>query len=88
MVKNTLNIPRYSYTQFAWQAGKGVAEASSLGIPAGAEPGDRVWADACDVGFVIRGEREDKVFTLVSSDVAGWEFISTDHKHQVTIFND
>lgn len=94
--QNKRSIPRYTYTQFTWHKGNGCTDASDLGIPVGAEPGERVYADACDVGFLIVGEREEKLFTLDHveqpfpdlSGVNAWVFTSDDGKHQVTICND
>jgi hypothetical protein len=88
---NRLRVPCYSYTRFHWFEGNGVGDASDLGIPAGAEPGDRVWADACDVGFTVQGEREDKLFIFDRQTCPGvvcWVFASEDGKHRITIVND
>lgn len=98
MRKPNFNLPTYPYTRFAWKGGHGAAEASGLGIPAGAEPGGRVWNDACDVGFIVRGETTDKLFIFErtypaeredpDSAVDAWLFRSEDGKHTVTVEND
>ena len=89
MDKPISSCPSYDYSRFTWSHGLGVADASDLGIPAGAEPGDRVWSDSCDVGFIVRGERDEKVFTLRSAgDGAKWIFMSEDRKHTIIVWND
>jgi hypothetical protein len=94
LTKKTLSIPVYDAHHFSWSKGHGTTEASTLGIPVGAEPGSRVWADSCDVGFVIQGEREPKLFIFdhdsrfPDGSYRSWFFVSEDRKHTVYVFND
>lgn len=95
----SLNVPCYDGAGFDWHgaklARKGFAEASSLGLPPGKEPGERVWADSADVGFVVRSHRTgvEALFTLVGPEyvfegqVSGWYFVS-DAGVGITVFND
>jgi hypothetical protein len=41
-----LNIPEYNGRKFTWSGNRGIVDASDLGIPAGKQPGERVWDDA------------------------------------------
>jgi hypothetical protein len=99
MPKVLSSVQRYPYTRFSWimedRASTGSADASDLGLPAGAEPGSRVYADSADVGFVVMGERSDKLFLLVVTELVDadrtpgcWVFESEDGLHTVTVHND
>jgi hypothetical protein len=89
MNRDILPLPRYDGLLFTWSKAHGTIEASDLGLPVGAMPGARVWADACDIGMIVEGEREDKLFLLEEHDTdEGWTFVSVDGKHRVTVWND
>jgi hypothetical protein len=94
MKKANFPIPRYNGSRFTWSGRQGFVDASDLGLPPGVGPGQRVWADACDVGFIIQGKREDKLFVLdawMTSDAPGlierWDFVSADGFRAI-IYND
>ena len=93
MPKVLSSVPSYPFTRFSWKGKHGSAEASDLGLPAGAEPGSRVYADSADVGFVVRGESSDKLFLHVATELdrereaKQWGFESSDG-FTVTVYND
>ena len=87
-------IPTYDGHQFGWRGRMGVTSASDLAVPPGHAPGQRVWADAADVGFYVNGYYETKLFTLEGSDgtndhgdVLGWHFVAEDGT-RIHIYND
>lgn len=59
-------LPVYDAAKFVWEGGVGVTEASALELFPGAEPGDPVWDDSCDVGFWLSSRRTGarKLFLL------------------------
>ena len=103
MKKPDCRIPTYTVREFTWAPGSsslsqrasyGFAEASSLRIPAGKQPGERVWSDACDVGFMVCGRTRNVLFTQVGEDrdpegeFRSWRFASENNEFEITIFND
>lgn len=81
MHRPDLNIPTYDIRTFTWVGRNGSAEASNMGLPPGVSPGQRVWSDSVDVGFMVRGLRETRLFVLTGEerqegDVVGWTFRS------------
>lgn len=56
--KPNLPLPTHDGRTFTWTGKRGVAEASILGRGYTG----RVWSDACDVGFLVRGRTETKLF--------------------------
>lgn len=90
-----LSIPTYDAHSFSWQRERGIADASELCIAPGEAPGRRVWPDAADVGFFVKGVHETKLFTLAKEGTAEdgsierWDFVShPDMQFVVTVFND
>lgn len=87
-------IPHYSIHFFTWNGNKGAVEASDLRLPAGKQPGERVWSDACDVGFMVCGRTRNVLFTQVGEDrdpegeFRSWRFASENNEFEITIFND
>jgi hypothetical protein len=84
----------YRVAQFSWTKGHGVAEASDLRVNA-AIPGAKIWDDANDYGFEVRGKAENILFLfldfLMSRDgdeVYGWKYNSSCGRFQITILND
>ena len=91
-----LSIPCYDIKQFTWECNEGCAEASSLAICY-----ERVWDDACYVGFEVQGKHEKVLFLLshiqhdVDGDVVSWMFKSHERtvryrygRFTITVFND
>ena len=84
----------YSIFYFTWTGNRGIVDASDLGLRAGAQPGERVWSDACDVGFWVCGRTRNVLFTLKSEDrhddgeFRGWTFASDDGQFEINIIND
>lgn len=56
--KATLPVPTHDGRTFTWTGKRGVVEASTLGRGFAS----RVWNDACDTGFQVRGRTETKLF--------------------------
>lgn len=95
-----LDIDSYPIRQFSWLKSdkKLVAEASTLGIPVGRDPFERLYDDACDVGIRIQGAVENHRFLFNEEEVneydnqlVSWKFIPLDPKcpiEEVIIFND
>lgn len=72
---------------FDWEGNHGSAEMSTLSRGHTVEILRRVYDDACDVGFVVRGKRESVYFVMTSTqhdhsgeDIAGWGFASFNPK--------
>ena len=90
--KPNLPLPTHDGKLFDWTGNVGMAEASDLGR----NFTGRVWNDACDTGFIVRGKREDVVFVYQGalshssdiSDVYGFRYKSLDGRFQVDIIND
>lgn len=57
---NRLSVRRLASDQFTWTANRGCAEASDIG----GFPGQRVYADARDVGFEVESGRAGAVQLL------------------------
>ncbi len=80
------NLLTFKHDQFSWQAGCGLAEASTLGFRAGECPMGPVYDDACDVGFEVIGKTIDLktgkpvvlLFTCYQASGAGWYFQSVE----------
>lgn len=51
-----------------------VAEASELRVPPGKVPGDKLWWDACDYGFIIESDKTGKQFTFVLEETTNNSF--------------
>jgi hypothetical protein len=54
-------VPVHSGAKFDWHEGVGATDASTLGP----RWSSRVWADAADVGFVVRSQRTGKTMLFV-----------------------
>lgn len=92
-----LETPVHGSALFSWTRGVGYAELSTLSSIRRAW--DRVWRDACDVGFRIRSQRTGciKLFVLdvaetkrdSEGEVTSWTFRShPDREFTIEIFND
>ena len=103
MKKPDCRIPTYTVREFTWAPGSsslsqrasyGFAEASSLRIPAGKQPGERVWNDACDVGFLVEGDTKTVLFTQQGEErnpdgsFRCWVFVSETGMYEIRIIND
>ena len=100
-----LPVPEYdgrtSFTWVRWSVtvpGRGTycgyADASTLGRAPGTVPGSQVWNDAADVGFLVRGAKGTRLFTLVEELVCaderglrGWRY-SDGLGSEIVIHND
>lgn len=96
-MKAHFTLPEYDARKFNWgspAANVGVCDASDLGIPAGKLPGERVWVDSCDAGFMIKGSRRTLMFILShdnrhpTGEIWSWCFASEDGSFRVIIYND
>jgi hypothetical protein len=92
--RRTLQIPCFKGNQFGWRGRLGVCEASDLRPAHGFSFFyARVWPDAADVGFMVQGKNELKLFTLESEEtdpegeITSWYFRSEDGI-RIHIFND
>ena len=98
MAHNNIIVPiTYQGQQFAWYENKGTAFASDLRCPPGKIPGQQVYRDAADHGFIVIGKVKRILFTLVEEilcgsgmyrEVGGWKYSSSCGKFNITIFND
>lgn len=88
--KADFNLPTHDGRSFTWTGKRGVVEASTLGRGYTG----RVWNDACDVGFQVRGRTETKLFVYHGalshtgdvSDVYAFVYRSADG-HEVHVLN-
>jgi hypothetical protein len=93
-MKAHFTLPEYDGARFLWSGNNGFVDASDLGIPAGKQPGERVWNDSCDVGFMVRGRQSTLAFLLYHTDrhedgsFRSWMFRSEGHQFFITIYND
>ena len=99
MSQNELMVPVIDYTNFSHSIENGVckfvAEGSNL-LPHNLF--SRIWNDACDVGFKIKGKQKEMIFCLTSkhtnndNEITHWTFDVYDPqneiKAQVIVFND
>jgi hypothetical protein len=94
MTNPDLTIPTHHARLFLWEKDTGIADASDLGT---ALVDARVWTDACDVGFWIKGLHRKILFTLSEvikapdGDVASWRYIGygSGNRHlSIVIHND
>jgi hypothetical protein len=79
---------------FVWITGdiiKGVAEASDMGN----RHLQRVFDDACDLGFLVEGRRATLIFVMTTivqdgeGEITGWEYVAVGHPHiTITVYND
>lgn len=96
MKKPDLFIPTYEASQFVWVGLNGSVDASDLGLAPGVEPGSQVWNDSCDVGFMVKGKQETRLFVLVchetvDDEVMGWTFTDMSGREngcQILVCND
>jgi hypothetical protein len=76
---------------FTWKGNHGVAERSDFPIMH-----TQVWSDACDLGFMVRSQRTDKLvlFTLIDrtydaeNDLISTLYTSYCGKYIIAIYND
>lgn len=89
-----LNVPVYSSKFFSYhkETNTLVAEHSDMN---NAPILNRIYDDACDVGFKIRSERTgvEKLFFFIHTDmyndeIAGWRFQSEDGDFNALVIND
>lgn len=86
----TLPLPVHMGSMFTWFGTLGTAEASTLGEGFS----DRVWSDALDTGFIVRGRTGTRLFVLeycchTEDGIAHWDFVCPDDRDlKVRVFND
>jgi hypothetical protein len=86
-------IPVHDGRLFAWEGNVGACDRSDLG-PKGMC--DRIYDDACDVGFYVRSHKTGKYVLFVlhhqeptkDSEVGAWHFSSQCAKFNIVVFND
>ena len=91
MILESAKIPACKFT---WNNTVGTAMASDLGFRAGQVPYRQIYDDACDIGLVLVGRRESKIFLCkrpmanAEGEIYGWLFESADNNFSAVIFND
>lgn len=88
----TNNVPIHSGENITWNGTCGIVDASDLG----GKVDDRVWADACDVGFKVRSNRtgkevlfiQDAVITNSDGEVEATVYKSQDGRITIKVVND
>lgn len=90
MARTLLNVPVHPYSKFTWAGPNATAEVSDFNP---ANLAGRLYADACDVGFYVQGNRRKMLFTEASverngeNEVVAWCYESAEG-FKIKVFND
>lgn len=90
MARTLPNVPVHSYTSFTWAGSVGTAEVSDFNA---ANLAGRLYADACDVGFFVQGNRRKVLFSEASverngeGEIVAWCYESSEG-FKIRVFND
>lgn len=86
-----LNVLSFPSNKFVWMGSKGVGEVSELGN----RHLQRLYDDACDLGFVVDGKYRSLTFVMTAvvqdgeGDITGWDYSAIEMPHiTITIYND
>lgn len=88
-------VPNHSSNLFTWKGNSGVADVSDLGQSGNFKVWDRIYDDACDIGFyIVSAKTRKRVLFYMGKidgdgeDIHGWNFISACGQFKILVVND